>query len=117
MIIFTKNYTICIALFRYFTDRDRSKDKTKGITVDVNNIGKLNLKDAMNRKVTMEDFKFSLEEIKPQFGLDYSGFENRLSSGFYNYTVKAFVVTPFIKMCEILVINVFEIIFIAQFIN
>ena len=53
--------------------------------IDVNNIGKLNLKDAMNRKVTMEDFKYSLDEIKPQFGLDYSGFENRLSSGFYSY--------------------------------
>ena len=36
-------------------------------------------------------------------------------------TVKAFVVTPFDvtphEMCEILVINVFEMIFIAQFIK
>ena len=32
--------------------------------------------------------------------------------GIYNYTVKAFVVTPH-EMCKILVINVFEIIFIT----
>lgn len=77
----TKNYTgaeimsVCRNAVQFTLFRD----------IDVNNIGKLNLKDAMNRKVTMEDFKYSLDEIKPQFGLDYSGFENRLSSGFYSY--------------------------------
>lgn len=53
--------------------------------IDVNNIGKLDIKSIMNRKVTMEDFKMSLEEIKPQFGIDHSGFENRLSAGFIEY--------------------------------
>jgi vesicle-fusing ATPase len=56
--------------------------------IDVNNIGKLDLKDIMNRKVMMEDFKLSLEEIKPQFGIDHSGFENRLSAGFVEYGEK-----------------------------
>lgn len=77
----TKNYTgaeimsVCRNAVQYTLFRD----------IDVKNIGKLDLKDIMNRKVTMEDFKLSLEEIKPQFGIDHSGFENRLSAGFIPY--------------------------------
>ena len=78
----TKNYTgaeiesVCRNAVNYTLFRD----------IDVNNIGKLDLKDIMNRKVTMEDFKLSLEEIKPQFGMDQAGLENRLSGGFIHYS-------------------------------
>jgi len=78
---FTKNYTgaeimsVCRNAIQYTLFRD----------IDAKNIGKLDLKNIMNRKVSMEDFKMSLEEIKPQFGVDQSGFDNRLSGGFIDY--------------------------------
>jgi len=77
----TKNYTgaeimaVCRNAVQYTLFRD----------IDVKKIGKLDLKSIMNRKVTMQDFKMSLEEITPQFGIDHSGFENRLSAGFIKY--------------------------------
>lgn len=77
----TKNFTgaeimsVCRNAVQYTLFRD----------IDVKNIGKLDLKDIMNRKVTMEDFKLSLSEISPQFGIDQSGFDNRLSAGFIEY--------------------------------
>ena len=77
----TKNYTgaeimsVCRNAIQYTLFRD----------IDAKNIGKLDLKGIMNRKVTLEDFKMSLDEIKPQFGVDHSGFDNRLSGGFIEY--------------------------------
>lgn len=77
----TKNYTgaeimsVCRNAMQYTLFRD----------IDVKNIGKLDLKEVMNRKITMEDFQLSLGEVKPQFGVDQSGFDNRLSGGFIEY--------------------------------
>jgi vesicle-fusing ATPase len=94
----TKNYTgaeimaVCRNAVQYTLFRD----------IDVQNIGKLDLKDIMNRKVTMEDFKMSLEEIKPQFGIDDSGFESRLSGGFIDYGPKF---TTLYDDCKALVEN------------
>ena len=36
-------------------------------------------------KVYMRDFEMALDEIKPSFGIDNSGLENRIIGGIYNY--------------------------------
>ena len=42
----------------------------------------------VEQKITMADFTRALDEVKPAFGMDNSGLENRVVGGFYNFGYK-----------------------------
>ena len=47
--------------------------------------GKKNKALFVERKVTMNDFKRAVEEVKPAFGIDDSKLENSIRGGFFQY--------------------------------
>jgi len=55
-----------------------------GIQVEKNINSKKN-HGFIENKVYQAEFEQALEEIRPAFGMDNSGLENRVVGGFYNY--------------------------------
>jgi vesicle-fusing ATPase len=53
--------------------------------INANNLSQVNEKELKNLKVTMDDFQYALDEVKPAFGVAEDTFAHCLSNGIINW--------------------------------